>query len=325
MGKEWDKIGSGKSYEHGGTFTSPGIGERHIKWPSFSSTSKHGTTNPTCAECGGRLRGAKKCHCPQPHDHWKPMGKRRNAENEGLPDDQTGGGMGNHLEAMEAWHLQWLQEAYRVLESGGVIKAFSGTRTFHRLAAALEKVGFTDIKLEAWVYGSGFPKSLNIGKTLDKQAGRVNTSIVTLKKELRALFDASGKSRKAIDGECGFRACNYLSYPEPGKQPDPWFNVLPSQAKWQVMKQVLGVEGTDREAELDGFFAEAEREVIGFKKVVPGVAFSSDGPSEMPVTLPASEAAQQWEGWGTALKPSWEPVLVGTKPPVDNSGDNGGS
>ena len=91
------------------------------------------------------------------------------------------------------------------------------------------------------------------------------------------------------------------------------------------MKQVLGVEGTDREAELDGFFAEAEREVIGFKKVVPGVAFSSDGPSEMPVTLPASEAAQQWEGWGTALKPSWEPVLVGTKPPVDNSGDNGGS
>jgi len=213
-----------------------------------------------------------------------------------------------------AFSLTLWDEIYRVLRPGGVVKAFSGTRTFHRMTAAMAEVGLVDLRLEAWTYGSGFPKSMSIGKALDKHQGRIHVSIVVLKKELRALFDASGKSRKAIDRECGFRACNYLSYPEPGKQPDPWFNVLPSQAKWQVMKQVLGVEGTDREAELDGFFAEAEREVIGFKKVVPGVAFSSDGPSEMPVTLPHTPEPRQWTSWGTALKPSWEPVVVGRKP-----------
>jgi site-specific DNA-methyltransferase (adenine-specific) len=120
----------------------------------------------------------------------------------------------NSNRRMEVWHLQWFNEAYRVLRPGGVIKAFSGTRTFHRMAAAMHEAGFIDLRLESWNYGSGFPKSMNIGKALDKQA----------------------------------------------------------------------------------------------------VAFSSDGPSEMPVTLPATDASHQWEGWGTALKPSWEPVVVGRKP-----------
>ena len=216
--------------------------------------------------------------------------------------------------AQREWHRNWLTEAYRVLRSGGVIKAFSGSRTFHHLASTMSSAGFTDVSLEAWSYGSGFPKSLNIGKALDKQAGRLQISIMDLKRELRVLFDSSGKSRKTIDAECGFRACNYLSYPEAGKQPDPWFYVLPTQAKWRAMKQVLGVEGTAAEARLDGFFREAEREIVGFRKAVPGVAFTSEGPSELPVTAPATREAAAWEGWGTALKPAWEPVVVGRKP-----------
>jgi site-specific DNA-methyltransferase (adenine-specific) len=66
-------------------------------------------------------------------------------------------------EAQQLWHLKWLRAAYRVLEPGGVIKAFSAPRTFHRLAAAMELAGFTELRLEAWAYGSGFPKSLDIG------------------------------------------------------------------------------------------------------------------------------------------------------------------
>jgi hypothetical protein len=297
MGKKWDRL----DWTDGGGMMSVGMGGREIPWPSYSGTGAAGTANATCAACGGRMRGGNKCSCDKPDWRVKgqPLNLSANAE---------------RMRKQQDSHRIWLTEVYRVLRPGAVIKAFSGTRTFHRMAAAMAEAGFVNLHVISWCYGSGFPKSLNIGKSLDKQAGRVNTSTVTLKKELRALFDASGKSRTTIDKECGFRACNYLSYPEPGKQHDPWFNVLPSQAKWRVMKQVLGVVGDGVEAELDKFFYEAEREVIGFKKVVPGVAFSSDGPSEMPVTLPATEASCQWDGWGTALKPSWEPVCVGRKP-----------
>ena len=71
---------------------------------------------------------------------------------------------------MYAWHLGWLKEAFRVLRPGGVIKIFSATRTFHRLAAAMEQVGFIlepGKSFEAWVQGQGFPKSLNIEKAID--------------------------------------------------------------------------------------------------------------------------------------------------------------
>jgi site-specific DNA-methyltransferase (adenine-specific) len=70
------------------------------------------------------------------------------------------------------WHVQWLRQAIRVLKPGGVIKAFGGTRTFHHMAAAMEDVGFVLVpgsELEAWTYGSGFPKSQNVEKVLRKQ------------------------------------------------------------------------------------------------------------------------------------------------------------
>lgn len=245
MGKEWDKLQGTSTqarrakWEDGGGFTAPGIGERDTPWPSFSALSKHGTANPTCAVCSGRLRGAKKCGCPQPHDNWKPIGKRKNSENEGLPDHLTGGGMTGHLVAMQEWHRAWLVECYRVLVPGGVVKAFSATRTFHRMAAAMEAAGFTDTHLEAWNYATGFPKSMNIGKTLDKAAGAEREVVGTVK--------GMGKQNPEWNGTAQGRAEN------------------------------------------------------SFKP-------------EYALTAPATPAAKVWDGWGTALKPSWEPVVVGTKP-----------
>lgn len=158
------KGGPKKDWQAGGGFSKPGIGERQTEWPSFSATSRYGAANPTCAECGGRLRGAKKCSCEQPHDHWKPIGKRRDPENEGLPDTMTGSGMAHHMNAIAEWHSLWLAEVYRVLAPGGVIKAFGGSRVYHRLALAMEAVGFEDIGFESWNYATGFPKSHNVGK-----------------------------------------------------------------------------------------------------------------------------------------------------------------
>lgn len=64
------------------------------------------------------------------------------------------------------WHEAWLTEAFRVLRPGGVIKAFNGTRTFHHMAYAMQEAGFIDLQVVSWNYGSGFPKSTNIGKKL---------------------------------------------------------------------------------------------------------------------------------------------------------------
>ena len=73
-------------------------------------------------------------------------------------------GRGNRGEsrAMQEWHETWAAEALRVLKPGGHLLAFGGTRTYHRLACAVEDAGFEIRDTICWLYGSGFPKSLNL-------------------------------------------------------------------------------------------------------------------------------------------------------------------
>ena len=66
--------------------------------------------------------------------------------------------------------LMWA-ECLRVLKPGGYLLSFGGTRTYHRMAVAIEDAGFEVRDMIEWVYGSGFPKSLNIGKAVDKLQG----------------------------------------------------------------------------------------------------------------------------------------------------------
>ena len=68
--------------------------------------------------------------------------------------------------SVELW-----QEVFRVLKEGGYLLSFSGTRTQHRMAVNIEDAGFEIRDMIAWVYGSGFPKSHNIGKAVDKKFG----------------------------------------------------------------------------------------------------------------------------------------------------------
>ena len=63
------------------------------------------------------------------------------------------------------------EECLRVLKPGGYLLSFAGTRTQHRMAVRIEEAGFEIRDMIAWVYGSGFPKSLNIGKAVDKLQG----------------------------------------------------------------------------------------------------------------------------------------------------------
>lgn len=73
---------------------------------------------------------------------------------------------------VEVW-----QEALRVLKPGGYLLAFAGTRTQHRMACRIEDAGFEIRDMIAWVYGSGFPKSLNIGKAVDEMRGTIRSTI----------------------------------------------------------------------------------------------------------------------------------------------------
>jgi len=72
-------------------------------------------------------------------------------------------------------------ECLRVLKPGGHLLAFSGTRTYHRMASAIEDAGFEVRDMIEWVYGSGFPKSLNIGKAVDKLQGNEREELGDMK------------------------------------------------------------------------------------------------------------------------------------------------
>ena len=96
------------------------------------------------------------------------MGKGWDApwkETEGGDDDTL------QMTGFQKWAVKWLIECHRILIPDGIIKVFGGTRTFHRMAAAMEKAGFEIDGLAAWGYGSGFPKSLNVNKAIDQMAG----------------------------------------------------------------------------------------------------------------------------------------------------------
>jgi len=123
-------------------------------------------------------------------------------------------------------------ETWRLIPAkpGATLLSFGGTRTWHRIAVAIEDAGWELRDTLCWLYGSGFPKSLDVSKAIDKAAG-------------------------------------------------------------------------------------AEREVVGVRPDKSRAA--NFGGSETQPTLeslPATDAARQWEGWGTALKPAWEPIVLCRKP-----------
>ncbi|MGA0992197.1 MAG: DNA-methyltransferase, partial [Burkholderiaceae bacterium] len=85
----------------------------------------------------------------------------------------------------------WATEALRVLKPGGHLLAFGGTRTWHRLAVAIEDAGFEVRDSIAWMYGSGFPKSLDVSKAIDKAAGVERPDRVTSEYGGNAVFSAT--------------------------------------------------------------------------------------------------------------------------------------
>jgi len=138
-----------------------------------------------------------------------------------------------------AYNVELWQEALRVLKPGGHLLAFGGTRTYHRMACAIEDAGFEIRDQMQWIYGSGFPKSMDISKAIDKKFGAKREVIKTVK--------GMGKQNPEWNGTAKGRKENYYK-------------------------------------------------------------------PEYQLTASATPEAKQWDGWGTALKPANEPIVVARKP-----------
>jgi hypothetical protein len=216
--------------------------------------------------------------------------------------------MGKSWDAEEAgiaFSADLWDEVYRVLRPGGVVKAFSGTRTFHRMVAAMQQAGFVDLRAESWNYGSGFPKSLNIGKALDKAGTAQNADLCAFRSALEKARNQKGLSRADVsEAVVGTRSGACWN----------WESALrvPTGEHWNKLVEIL-----DLPSEMTGLRDAAERAVVGKGEAGLGKnrpAFEGGYRAEYDITSPATEAAQVWGGWGTALKPSWEPVVVGRKP-----------
>ena len=87
-----------------------------------------------------------------------------------------GGGAGSYdfsrNKDFQKWFTRWAKECLRVAKPGAFLLCFGGTRTFHRLTCAIEDAGWQIRDCLMWLYGSGFPKSLDISKAIDKAKGK---------------------------------------------------------------------------------------------------------------------------------------------------------
>lgn len=138
-----------------------------------------------------------------------------------------------------AFDVDMWAEVLRVLKPGGYVLAFGGTRTYHRMAVAIEDAGFELRDSIAWLYGQGFPKSMDVSKAIDKAAGAEREVLATVRKTPSAGGENTHEGWKR-----------------------PW----------------------------------------------------AEGKTTMDITAPSTDEAKEWAGWGTALKPAFEPIVMGRKP-----------
>ena len=215
-----------------------------------------------------------------------------------------------------AYNVELWSQALRVLKPGGHLLAFGGSRTYHRLASAIEDAGFEIRDQIMWLYGSGFPKSLDVSKAIDKGTGENRKRQERFTEWMRS----TGITAKQIDKITGtFMGHHYTTHPtQPAIATADLFDQLrtllpevPEEIE-RLVAERTGIEWT----------AYKNREVVG----TDTKARSTTGNSALPtvggeteyqtwnITAPSTPEAQQWQGWGTALKPAHEPIVVARKP-----------
>jgi DNA modification methylase len=205
-------------------------------------------------------------------------------------------------------------ECLRVLKPGGHLLAFAGTRTQHRMAVRIEDAGFEIRDMIAWVYGSGFPKSLDVSKAIDKlDAAEAQQA---RRYRFTAWVRSTGATSRQIDEATGTNMGGH--YTTAASQP-----AIMTREHLEQCRHLLGdvPEWVEREADIRSVESKnfAEREVVGqgwrMDRKEGAVNYGGGTPDgAYAITAPATPEAQQWAGWGTALKPSLEPITMARKP-----------
>jgi DNA modification methylase len=205
-------------------------------------------------------------------------------------------------------------ECLRVLKPGGHLLAFAGTRTQHRMAVRIEDAGFEIRDMIAWVYGSGFPKSLDVSKAIDKMDAAEEQ--MARRYRFTAWVRSTGVTSRQIDEATLTNMGGH--YTTAASQP-----AIMTREHLDVCRHLFGdvPEWVEREADIRSVESKnfAEREVVGKRITGIGTGGGSTpimGDGNRDITAPATEAARQWAGWGTALKPALEPITVARKPLV---------
>jgi DNA modification methylase len=236
-----------------------------------------------------------------------------------------GGFMGKTWDSFVPGPKVWA-ECHRVLKPGGHLLAFFGTRTYDLGAMAIRLAGFEVRDCLAWMYGSGFPKSLDVSKAIDRKRDDLD-DIYRVTEWIREARDEAGIGNREIDEAFGANGMgrHWTDVRPNGKQP-----AVPTLDQVPQLLDVLGVDPDDVPQEIRRLLYDlngkkgqpgenwAKREVVGERaqRGSPnGVApfNTADSPVEL-LTAPATPAAQKWQGWGTALKPAFEPVILARKP-----------
>jgi DNA modification methylase len=213
-----------------------------------------------------------------------------------------------------AYDLEVWRQALRVLKPGGHLLAFSGSRTYHRMACAIEDAGFDVRDQIMWIYGSGFPKSLDVSKAIHKidRIGPMEARARTFTAWMRS----TGITAQQVNDATGsFMGSHYLTdKSQPSVATADLFDLLrpllppvPDEIEELVRSRTVESENMKR------------REVLATRTDTGGRSVSIVGrsvASEFNVTAPATDDARRWSGWGTALKPAHEPICMARKPLV---------
>jgi DNA modification methylase len=274
-----------------------------------------------CGDCRDVLAGLSEnsidsCVTDPPY-HLTSIVKRFGAENaapaqfgsDGRYARASAGFMGKVWDGGDiAFDPDTWRAVYRVLKPGAHLLAMGGTRTYHRLACAIEDAGFEIRDCIQWLYGSGFPKSHDVSKGIDKRGGNSH-----LTREISTAIKAARESRGMSTSECDKIFCGSTTNWS-------WFEGRPiGQRAPNVETFALICAAWPELLPFANAVAEVEREVIGennnvFRSYQSTSINYEINSGSADITAPATDAARQWAGFGTALKPACEMIVLARKP-----------